>query len=53
MEKKAERKGEIITKEDGTISVDGETFASMEDYIGSIREHEDEIKGKKKEEKKS
>jgi hypothetical protein len=36
---------QIVKNEDGTIDVNGKRFASMEDFAGSFREHEEEIKG--------
>ena len=36
---------QIVTNPDGTVLVNGKRFASMEDFAGSFREHEEQIKG--------
>lgn len=44
--------GEIKTNSDGTVQAGNQTFASMEDFVDSIRSREDDIKGKEKKQKK-
>lgn len=36
----------IKTNEDGTVTVGDQTFASMEDFVGSIRQREKDLEGK-------